>query len=166
MSSKSTSLAKGDWIVHTFYGVGQIISIEKKKIGEDQNKYFKVEARNSTFFVPVDNVDADRIRPIASKYMLRKAINTLKDRPQQLDTDHTQRKRQISVMLNDPSLVTNAILVRDLRARRDEFGLNDHEENTLDKMTKRLVREWAIAQDIEPGQAMEKFETVMNEKNN
>ena len=163
MSSKSSSFTKGDWIVHTFYGVGQIKSIEKKKIGDDQNKYFKVEAKNSTFFVPVDNIDTDRIRPVASKYMLKKAISTLKEKPQQLETDHTQRKRQISEMLNDPSLVTNATLVRDLRARRDEFGLNDHEENTLDKMTKRLIREWAITQEIEPEQAMEKFEALMHE---
>jgi RNA polymerase-interacting CarD/CdnL/TRCF family regulator len=142
------------------------MSIEKKKIGEDQNKYFKVEARNSTFFVPVDKADNDRIRPIASRYMLKKAISTLKDQPQQLEPDHTQRKRQISEMLSDCSLVTNAILVRDLRARRNEFGLNDHEENTLEKMTKRLIREWAIAQDIEPEQATVKFETVMNQNRN
>lgn len=163
MSDKSPPFDKGDWIVHSYYGVGQIKGIENKKIGEQKNKYYIVEARNSTYFVPIDNAENDRIRPVASKYMLKKAINTLKDPPQDFDNDHNQRKRQLAEMLEDCSVVNTAALIRDLMARRIENGLNDHEENTLTKLTSRLTREWAITQNIEIDQAREKFNDVIEE---
>lgn len=164
MSDGSSPFKKGEWIVHAYYGVGQIIGIENKQIGDDKVKYYKVEARNSTFFVPVKNAENERIRPVASKYMLRKAINTLKEKPQELESDHNQRKRQISEMLNECSLVTNAQLVRDLIFRRKEHRLNDHEENTLTKVTTRLVREWAITLELDVEEAQERFDTLVQEK--
>ena len=163
MSEKSTAYAKGDWIVHAFYGVGQIKGIEKKKIGETETKYFKVTGKNSTFFVPVDNADNERIRPIASKYMLRKAINILKSPAEKLEDDHNQRKRQITERMNDCSLTGTAQLVRDLKARQIEFGLNDHEETTLAKLTDRLVKEWSITQEIDQESALKKFEMALSE---
>ncbi len=164
MSDSSSPFSKGDWIVHAYYGVGQIIGIESKQIGEDKVKYYKVEARNSTFFVPVKNAENERIRPVASKYMLRKAIKTLKEKPQELESDHNQRKRQISEMVNECSLVTNAQLVRDLIFRRMNHRLNDHEENTLTKVTGRLVREWAITLDLSTEEAQQRFDSLVQEE--
>jgi RNA polymerase-interacting CarD/CdnL/TRCF family regulator len=163
VSDRSSPFSKGDWIVHAYYGVGQIKGIEKKQIEDNETKYYIVEARNSTFFVPVNNAENDRIRPVASKYMLRKAIKTLKDPPQEFEQDHNQRKRQISEMLNDCSLVATAALVRDLSSRRSQHGLNDHEENTLSKLSTRLVREWSITQKISVDDAQDKFNATIEE---
>ncbi len=164
MSSTSAPFSKGDWIVHAYYGVGQIIGVEHKQIGDKKVKYYKVEARNSTFFVPVKNAENERVRPVASKYMLRKAINILKDKPQELDNDHNQRKRQILDMLGECTLVANAQLVRDLLYRRKSHRLNDHEENTLAKVTARLVREWAISLDLSPEEAQSRFDNLVQEE--
>ena len=163
MSNDSSSFSKGDWIVHSYYGVGQIAGIEKKILDDVQEKYFKVETQNSTYFIPTKKVDEDRIRPVASKYMLRKAIKAFKSTPQELDPDHNQRKRQLSELVSDLSLVASAELVRDLIARQTTNGLNDHEENTLHKLTERFVQEWAITQEIDYEQALEKFEQLVQE---
>ena len=164
MSSSSSPFSKGDWIVHTYYGVGQITGIEQKKIGDNKVKYYKVKARNSTFFVPVKNAENERIRPVASKYMLRKAINALKEKPQELDMDHNQRKKQISDRMNECSLVTNAELVRDLIFRRKDHRLNDHEEGMLSKVISRLVREWAISFDLSQEEAQSRFDDLVKEE--
>ena len=158
MSDNTSPFAKGDWIVHAYYGVGQIKSIENKKMGDTSSKYYKVEARNSTFFIPVKNAENDRIRLVASKKMLRKAIKTLKDSPTEMESDHNQRKRQISEMLNDCSLLATAELIRDLIGRRKEHRLNDHEQSTLTKISTRLVREWAISSEISIEEAQKKFD--------
>lgn len=162
MNDNTSPFSKGDWIVHAYYGVGQIKSIENKIMGDTSSRYYKVEARNSTFFVPVKNTENDRIRPVASKTMLQKAINALKADPVDMENDHNQRKRQISEMLNDCSLLATAELIRDLLGRRRQHRLNDHEESTLSQISHRLVREWSISCDISMEEAQQKFEDTIN----
>lgn len=163
MIKKNDDLTKGDWIVHTYYGVGQIKGVEKRKIGGEKTKYFKVVSNNSTFFIPTENIEPNRIRPVASKYKLRKAIKELKDQPGPLESDHNLRKKQIAEKLSDSSLDNTARLIRDLYARRISSGLNDHEETTLKKITDRLVLEWSISDDIEKDLAQNKFEIALQE---
>ena len=166
MAKKSTSLGKGDWIVHTYYGVGQITGTETKQIGETKTRYFRVEAKNSVFYVPVKNIDNERIRPVASQYMMRKVKKILQGPPGDLSPDHNLRKRQITELLSDCSLTTSAQLIRDLNARKIEFSLNDHEEKTLEKLTERLILEWSISQNIDLDKAQQQFlETLENCKN-
>ena len=149
MAKKSTSLGKGDWIVHSYYGVGQITGMETKQIEDTKTRYYRVEANNSIFYVPVKNIDNERIRPVASQYMMRKVRKILQETPEEMSPDHNIRKRQITDLLSDCSLATTAQLIRDLTARKVEFSLNDHEEKTLEKLTERLVLEWSIAQQID-----------------
>lgn len=157
MGVKTGPFAKGDWIVHAFYGVGQITSVVKKPLGEQVMKYYEVKAVNSIFFVPVDNAENSRVRPVASKYKLRKVVKLLKEEPIELETNHTNRKKEISERISDGSVESTAELVRDLNARRVGHGLNDYDNKILEDLTTRLVREWAIAQDIEEEKAHEKL---------
>ena len=163
MAKKSASLRKGDWIVHTYYGVGQIKGVETKQIDDTKTKYYKVETKNSIYFVPVSNIDNERIRPVASQYMLRKAKKILKETPQDFDTDHNLRKRQLTELLSDCSIETTTKIVRDLSGRRANFGLNDHEEKILEKLTDRLVLEWSITKGIELEKANQQFEEALRE---
>jgi len=161
VAKKSAQYKKGDWIVHTFYGVGQILGVEKKVIGEDTIKYYKVITKNSTYYIPIDNVNNSRLRPISTEYMLRKAINVIKGESFELPSDHTQRKRLISEKINEGSLVSTAELIRDLYARRMLQKLNDHDENTLNKLINSVVKEWSITQKIREEIAHEKFDSLI-----
>ena len=42
MSEENTAYAKGDWIVHTTYGLGQIMAIEKKRLAGKARAYYRV----------------------------------------------------------------------------------------------------------------------------
>ncbi len=162
MAKKSTPLKRGDWVVHTFYGVGQIKKIESRVISDTKSKFYIVKTENSTFYIPVDNFDNERIRPISSKYKLQKAINELKSKPNDFEPDHTQRKRQISEMVSTSSVEVSAGLIRDLNARRIENGLNSYEESTLTKMTGRLIKEWSITHSIDMEKASNKLDAILN----
>ncbi len=162
MAKKSAPLKRGDWVVHTYYGVGQIKGIEKRNIGEVKSKFFIIDTKNSTFFVPTDNIDNERIRPISSKYKLKKAINVLKSAPTSLEPDHTQRKRQISELIGNSNIEITAGLIRDLNARRIENGINSYEENTLTKLTGRIIQEWSITESIDMEKAKEKIEAILH----
>ncbi|MEN8240768.1 MAG: CarD family transcriptional regulator [Chloroflexota bacterium] len=163
VSKKPDSLKKGDWIVHTYYGIGQIKSVETKSIGDEKTKYFKVIARNSEFFVPVGQIDTDRVRPVASDYKLRKAKKILKEEPNLFPDDHNDRKKLLNETTSDSSMEVSAQTIRDLRFRKKDHGLNDFETKILHNVEKLFIREWSIIQDISEEDALERFEKVMEE---
>ena len=56
-----TSFAVGDWIVHKWYGIGQIKKIEKKPIEGEKVRVFNVAIEDGAFFVPVNDEDNPRV---------------------------------------------------------------------------------------------------------
>ena len=164
MSKKPESLEKGDWIVHAYYGIGQIVSIETKVIGKKKTKYYKAKTSNSTFFIPVDNPINDRIRPLSSLYKLNKARKILQDKPEEFPDNHNERRKLISEFSSDRSMDTSAQIIRDLMYRKHQQGLNDFEQKTLETTEKLFVTEWAIIKDISEDEARERFEKIVQQE--
>jgi RNA polymerase-interacting CarD/CdnL/TRCF family regulator len=140
--------------------------METKQIEDDKVRYYKVEAKNSEFYVPVKNIDNERIRPVASQYMIRKVKKILQEPSEEMSPDHNIRKREITELLSDCSLATTAQLIRDLTGRKIEYSLNDHEEKTLEKLTERLVLEWSISQQIGLEKAHQQFQESLQKSIN
>jgi RNA polymerase-interacting CarD/CdnL/TRCF family regulator len=157
-------MEKGDWIVHSYYGIGQIKCVETKLIDEKKKRYYKVKTKNSTFFVPVNNISSDRIRPLSTEYRLRKAKKILKATPQIFPENHNDRRKLIQEISSDRSMDTSAGLIRDLSYRKDTNGLNDFEEKTLQTVEKLFVREWAIIKSIPEEDVHEQLEKIIHEE--
>ena len=62
--AKSPTFSKGEWIVHHYYGVGQVKGIEKKVLDGSKVAYYRVKTRNSQYWVPVESEDNSRLRPL------------------------------------------------------------------------------------------------------
>lgn len=139
----NTPFSIGDWIVHSYYGVGQIKRIEVKPIhGEDTN-CFKVKTNNSTFWFPTTDDDNPRIRPVASKDIIHKMIKNLRRKSSKLDTDKRYWKKRIDELGSNGDLLSISILIRDLSAQQVLRDLNQTETDTLEHFKERLLREWA-----------------------
>ena len=164
MSNKPDSLQKGDWIVHAFYGIGQIVGIETKVIGKKKNKYYKAKTSNSTFFIPIDNPINDRIRPLSSLYKLNKARKILKEKPEEFPENHNERRKLISEYTSNRSLDISAQIIRDLFYRKHNQGLNDFEQKALETTENLFVTEWAIIKDISEDQVREELDKIIEEQ--
>lgn len=164
MSDKPVTLEKGDWIVHAYYGIGQIVGTETKIIGKSKTKYYKAKTQNSTFFIPVDNPINDRIRPLSSMYKLNKAKKILKERPESFPENHNERRKLISEFSSDRSLDTSAQIIRDLFYRKQNQGLNEFEQKTLETTENLFVTEWAIIKDISKEKAKEELEKIIEDQ--
>jgi RNA polymerase-interacting CarD/CdnL/TRCF family regulator len=148
MKATDQAYVSGDWIVHLYYGVGQIVGVEKKYLEGHTVSYFKVKTKDSTIWIPVKHSDNVRVRPIANKEEIREALNILKRKPRQMSDDHTKRKSRIKNVKEDGTLKSIARIVRDLNARQVETKLNDSEERALNQFTDRLLSEWAACLGI------------------
>lgn len=155
------SFSKGQWIVHHYYGVGQIKGVEKKSLDGETVSYYKVKTRNSQYWIPVESEDSSRLRPLSSPAEIKKIINILQRRPKEMDPDHLQRKRLIREVLGSGSLADMARLVRDLTARQHAKKLNPTEEDALDRFKEGLLREWAVCMKTDIDEAREMFQKCL-----
>ena len=143
-SNDNITYSKGDWIVHTYLGVGQIKKKEKKIIEGKKALYFKIKMRDGTYYwLPVDNTDSSLIRHIASPKTIKRALKILKLSPKNMSKDYRNRRKQISLATEDGSLTSIVRLIRDLNNRRKQNELNITDEDVLTRLIKQFAREWA-----------------------
>jgi RNA polymerase-interacting CarD/CdnL/TRCF family regulator len=164
MNSSDSQYQKGDWIVHTRCGVGQVMGIDRKALEGKERAYLKVEAFRCEYWLPVDKTDEDYIRPLSSISTLKRALSIMRMKPGELEEDHRKRLKQISEIWSDGSLVKLACLIRDLNGRQKTIKLSFAEEETLEKMKRRFVDEWIVIEDIDRKAAEEKMEKALENR--
>lgn len=148
MTAKKRAFSSGDWIVHLTHGIGQVRRMEKKKLSGKKKKYFRVENKNCVFWVPVEQAEQSRVRPVASPYQLRKALKALKQPPREDIFNSKQRQEWIKEVRSNGSLTMICELVRDLSALQDSKSLGENDRRTLDFFKKLLLQEWSICVDM------------------
>jgi CarD family transcriptional regulator len=161
MIDEAMEYAENDWIVHQHYGIGQIKSVETREIAGKVNSYYKVVARNSTYYVPVDKSGSERVRPVTSTSNMRRIIRTLQNPSKDFSNDYKERKREIKERLDEGTLVSKARIVRDLSAWRKSHRLNTTEEEIFDQLTERLIMEWAVCMEMEVGEVRSKLHGLL-----
>jgi RNA polymerase-interacting CarD/CdnL/TRCF family regulator len=161
MKAKKRTFAKGDWIVHLTHGIGQVQRIEKKTLDGEKAKYFRVENKNSIFWVPVDEAEKSRIRPVASQYQLRKALKVLKEPPREETLNYKQRQELIKETRSDGSLPMICELVRDLSAMQAEKSLGENDRRSLTFFKRLLLQEWSICADMTIEDAKYKLREIL-----
>lgn len=144
---------EGDWLVHVHHGIGQIIKLEQKSIGNSQDLYYRIEGIDCTFWIPASSIANERIRPAVSKRKMREAIRILKRPPRQLERDYKKRQQLIKEIMSEHSLAQNARLVRDLNHAQINRKLGVTESRILEHLEKHLIMEWSVVFDIDLDEA-------------
>jgi RNA polymerase-interacting CarD/CdnL/TRCF family regulator len=153
----------GDWIVHLMYGVGQIKKLEKRPIGGEEQLCYRVRTDDGTFWLPADNADNERVRPIASSRRIQRALKVLREAPRKMAKNFKTRQKRIRDVTMDGDLNTDMQLVRDLNARQLGKGLNTTEQHALESITKRFSKEWALSKGMKVQEARQKLNQFLQE---
>lgn len=162
-SERKPEFSRGDWIVHAQYGVGQIKKIEKKRVHGEKVRCYRVRTEQSTFWIPLESEIDGRMRPMISEGEFKDVIKAIKKPPKEMADNHRKRKKRIREVMSDLSLVSTAKLIRDLWGRKNRDRLNDTEERAFRKLTDRLLREWAISQEISEKEAQKELYGLLGE---
>ncbi|MFQ5853237.1 MAG: CarD family transcriptional regulator [Candidatus Binatia bacterium] len=148
MSGKVQGFSTGDWIFHPAHGVGRIKKVENKRIEGEKTRFLRVENDDATYWVPADEIDASRIRKLASRAQFRRAIHLLRKTPRDMNPNYSKRKSRIEKAKFGGSLREGIRVVRDLWARRRNKGLSYNDKRALRQFIDNLVEEWSIAEEI------------------
>jgi RNA polymerase-interacting CarD/CdnL/TRCF family regulator len=137
----------GDWVVHKYYGVGQIQGIVARSIDGEQMEYFTAKTKDSTFWFPVEKDENPRIRLIGSERIIKKVIRLIRRKPTNLNSDREYWKERIAEAKEESDLISTSKVVRDLSAQKVVRKLNVTEERALDNFKDNLSSEWAAITD-------------------
>ena len=152
--------------MHRHHGVGQIMGVEVKQIGGDENEYYKIDTHASTMWVPVEQLetDAENFRALSTEEEVEEALAVLENSPRKLGKHINQRKSFIKKARSKNSLTAIARMIRDLWARRKiKKGLSNTETQALNHFTNSFVAEVSVAMDIEKEDAQKKMESILEE---
>ena len=136
--------SRGDWIVHAYYGVGQIKATEKKALDGSVQEFFRVKTFDSDYWLPVDHSNVTHVRSLSSESQIKKALSILRTIAEPLPADHKQRRTKILESVLDVSLNSKARILRDLYGRKRAGKLNVSEAETLEKIKNQIINEWKI----------------------
>jgi RNA polymerase-interacting CarD/CdnL/TRCF family regulator len=160
---QSITHSPGDWVVHSYYGVGQIIKIEVKPIHDVDMPCYRVKTRDGTYWFPTTGTANPRIRPVASQEIVKNMISTLRSEASTLDTDRTIWKQKIEESQVDNDLLSISALIRDLSAQQVIRNLNQIERDALNLYKERLLREWDSIVPVEIEELRSKLNSYIQE---
>jgi RNA polymerase-interacting CarD/CdnL/TRCF family regulator len=161
MSEIPKSFRKGDWVSHQQFGVGQVEGKEKKELDGESQEYYKVTARNGTYWIPTDKLDPERIRPVVSEYNLKKAIKVLESPPELMANKHTERKKRIDEVNAQGDLIGYCTLLRDLHGKRAATKLNTTEQRAHKAIKKKIASEWSATREISTQEANKEINKIL-----
>jgi len=162
MDVQQNAYAKGDWIVHAKYGVGQVKDLEMKELDGEKRVFHRVKTFDGEYWLSVSGANVEYIRPIASEYQIKRALTMVRKSPEELPDSHNLRSRMISEAIKDASLYAKACMIRDLHGREKESKLNFNEEGLLVKMKKQFLDEWSVVKKTDREILEEKLDKALN----
>jgi RNA polymerase-interacting CarD/CdnL/TRCF family regulator len=133
----------GDWVVHHFYGTGQIKKIEEKPIHGEKVKCFRVKTKDGAFWFPMNQLDIPRIRPVAMPDTIQRAQKELQKTVRDLDPDRNLWKNRIDEVRASYDLIATSQMVRDLTILKTQRKSKQTEEKALNHFAERLISEWS-----------------------
>ena len=155
----------GDAVVHPILGAGFITGQTKKRLLDKNLEYFEIEiiGNNETkVMVPVENAASLGLRHAVSEDELEKVLEVLSSTAEELPDDNKKRKILLNQRFETPGIYQIAKLVRDLEWRKAQGkSINTTGRKLYDKAMDFLVREIAVAQDVQMRFAQSKVQEAL-----
>tara|TARA_Y100000590_G_scaffold442009_1_gene569542 strand:- start:7788 stop:8459 length:672 start_codon:yes stop_codon:yes gene_type:complete len=134
-----------DYVVYPKHGVGQIVAIEKAKIGSIDITFYKVfiEKEKLTLSIPLNQ--QSHLRYVSSINQINKATTILKGKPKVKKTMWSRRAQEYEQKINSGKLYELAEVVKDLNKKTDVIAEQSYSERQLfEKAYERLKSEFEV----------------------
>jgi len=143
---------KGDLAVYPAHGVGIIETIESQEISGFRQDFYiiRILENNMKIMVPTSNVKHVGLREIIGEKEVKKIYSILKRRDVVIDNQTWNRRyREYMDKIKTGSVYEVAEVYRDLLILKEEKDLSFGERKMLDTARSLLVKEIALARDVE-----------------
>jgi len=154
----------GDKAVYRNHGVAVITGIETIEMyGSLQNVYVLevMDSKRDRVMIPVDKVNSVGLRSLITQEEVDEVYEILRERPGKFDQQTwNRRQRKYTEKINTGSVYDVAEVLRDLYLLKFDKTLSFGEKRMLDRAQQLLVKELAIARDMEEKDVEEDLATI------
>ena len=153
MSERNMSFQVGDQVIHWVYGLGKIIRMDEKVLAGHKSKYYVVQIRDLTLWVPLNGNGEHCLRFPTPARDFPELFNILASPGEPLSTDRFMRKTQLTEILKDRTLESICRVVRDLVFYKRTKKINENDNSISAHARNFLLNEWSVALSISQQQA-------------
>ncbi len=142
----------GEMAVYPGHGVGRIEAIEERKIGERTQAFYvmRILDTNMVIMIPVASSESVGLRSIIEAGEVEKVFQILRQDDVKIPRQPwNQRYRDYMERIKTGSVFKIATVLRDLHVLKENKPLSFGERKMLDTAKNLLVRELAIANQVE-----------------
>ncbi|MAE57824.1 MAG: CarD family transcriptional regulator [Halobacteriovorax sp.] len=153
----------GDYAVCPGHGVGQIVDMEVKEIGEQTLSFYmvKIIANGMTVMVPTNSKDG--IRKLVNSDEIDSVYKLLQDHDVKVDNSTWNRRyRDYMEKVKTGSLTEIADVLRSLYLLKSQKNLSFGEKKMLEQCRDLIVQEFAITNDQAKKDIEEKIDNCFN----
>ena len=150
---KAQVFKAGEMAVHPKHGVGEVVELEERVVGERKTTFYVLKIIDSGLKVMVPTEAADRVglRPIMKKKEAQKIFDILKTPEVAVDVQPWNRRfRAYTEMLKSGLPSEIAKVLRDMYRLKFDKDLSFGERRLLDQARSLLVQELALAKKVKP----------------
>lgn len=147
----------GDQVAHRTYGPGAVIQLDEKKLSGSTDKYYVVETRELTLWVPRNEAGERCLRYLTPAKDFKDLFQVLSDSGKSLPTDRYERKIHITERLQEGTLKSICCVIRDLASHKRQKKMNDNDNALLNRAISFLLDEWSLVLTIPRSHAENKL---------
>lgn len=153
----------GDQVVHWSYGSGVIVDMDEKVLSGRANRYYVVQTRDLTLWVPINETGKCSLRSPTPVRDFQKMFQILASPGEPLSPDRFARKTQLTQLLKDGTLESICRVIRDLMYFRREKKMNDYDGAILERASSFLVDEWSSALNLPVLEVEQKLKVLLDD---
>ncbi len=150
----------GDLAVYPNYGVGKVVSIEQKKLGESEISCYVVSmvSSGSRVFVPIDSADQMGLRCVTEQKQATDVYRCFKTRNNDLlKMNWNKRYRYLQDKMKSGKADDVASVISDLLYLKNKKGLSYGEDKLLNEAEDILATELSIAENVPKTEVISKI---------
>ena len=159
--NNDTNFALGDKAVYPAYGVGVIERIDEREIAGTMMSFYVLRILDSemTLMVPVNGVKNVGLRRLIKGSQVGRVFDVFKENDVVIDTTTwNRRQREYNEKIKTGSVFEIAEVMRDLYVLKKGKTLSFGERSMMDKARTLLIKELALAKEVEEDVIEKKIE--------
>jgi RNA polymerase-interacting CarD/CdnL/TRCF family regulator len=153
----------GDKLIHSAYGLGNIVEIEEKMVQDQATTCYVFRTNDLTIWIPINDLQKHSLRQPTPPAEFEKLAAILSGPGEPLPDDRILRKEYLGAEIRDGRLDSICKVIRDLTHLKRTAKLNDQERATLERAMKSLMTEWVYSMGVTPIEAQREIAKLLGE---
>lgn len=156
----------GDQVVHASFGPGEIVQLDEKVLSGRKCKYYVVQIKDLTLYVPVNESAKSTLRSPTPAREFRRLLRILNSEGEALSENRLERKAQLTQVLRDGTLQSVCRVIRDLIHYSRTKKLSETDAALLERAKNFLLTEWQVSLSVPYSQAEQELRQLLTESRN